>query len=127
MAESGGCFVATASAAGLLTQLGSPVYSATKHAAVAFAEWLAVTYGDLGLQVCCLAPMGVRTAMLEPGAVQVADARLGLAAISSAGAVLSAKDVARYLIDAINSTRFFVLPHQEVATMVRRKAEDPDA
>jgi len=59
-----GYFLSTASAAGLLTPIGQPAYSVTKHAAVAFAEWMSVTYGSRGIAVSCLCPMGVNTAML---------------------------------------------------------------
>ncbi len=62
-----GYFVSTASASGLLTQIGSATYAVTKHAAVAFAEWLSVTYGDRGVRVSCLCPMGVNTRMLTSG------------------------------------------------------------
>ena len=67
MAASGerGYFVAVASAAGLLTQIGAAGYSVTKHAAVGFAEWLAITYGDKGIGVSCVCPMGVETPLLE--------------------------------------------------------------
>jgi NAD(P)-dependent dehydrogenase (short-subunit alcohol dehydrogenase family) len=63
LARGEGYFLATASAAGLLTQIGSAPCAVTKHAAVAFAEWLSVTYGDRGVRVSCLCPMGVRTPM----------------------------------------------------------------
>lgn len=125
----GGTFVVTASAAGLLTQLGSPTYSVSKHAAVGFAEWLAATYGDRGVQVCCLCPMGVRTAMLAPGDAEidaVPDAVLGRGAVTSAGAVLDPTAVADALLDALGAGRFLALPHPEVGTMWQRKAGDPD-
>jgi NAD(P)-dependent dehydrogenase (short-subunit alcohol dehydrogenase family) len=123
----GGCFVTTASAAGLLTQLGSPTYSVTKHAAVGFAEWLAATYGDRGVQVCCLCPMGVRTDMLAEGeSSQDAEARLALTSVVSAGSTLTPDDVADALLVAIAEGRFFALPHPEVGTMYARKADDTD-
>ena len=67
LARGSGYFVATASAAGLLTQIGGAPYSVTKHAAVAFSEWLSVTYGDRGIRVSCVCPMGVNTNMLNGG------------------------------------------------------------
>lgn len=123
----GGCFVSVASAAGLLTQLGSPTYSVTKHAAVGFAEWLAATYGDRGVQVTCACPMGVRTAMLEEGETSGdADARLGMRAVTSAGEALEPSVVAGTILDAVESGRFQALPHPDVATMWAQKASDPD-
>lgn len=123
----GGCFVSTASAAGLLTQLGSPTYSVTKHAAVGFAEWLAATYGDRGIQVCCLCPMGVRTDMLVEGETSTEDdARLGMRSVTSAGQTLDPLDVADALLEAIAAGSFFALPHAEVGTMYARKAADQD-
>jgi NAD(P)-dependent dehydrogenase (short-subunit alcohol dehydrogenase family) len=125
--ESPGCFAVTASAAGLLTQLGSPTYSTTKHAAVGFAEWLAATYGDRGVQVTALCPMGVRTQMIEAGEVhEDPDARLGHAAVTTAGETLTPEEVADSLLDAIEAGRFLALPHASVAEMYAKKAADPD-
>lgn len=128
VAGDGGCFATTASAAGLLTQLGSPTYSATKHAALGFAEWLAATYGDRGVQVACLCPMGVDTAMIGSSetAAQDADAYVGRAAVTSAGDVLDPATVAGALVDAIESGTFLALPHAEVGRMYANKAADPD-
>ncbi|MBD8607061.1 SDR family oxidoreductase [Aeromicrobium sp. CFBP 8757] len=122
-----GCFVSTASAAGLLTQLGSPTYSVTKHAAVGFAEWLAATYGDRGVQVCCLCPMAVDTDMLREGE-QSADetARLAMRSVVGAGATVTPLDVADVLLAALVAGEFFALPHPEVGTMYARKAADTD-
>lgn len=122
-----GCFVSTASAAGLLTQLGSPTYSVTKHAAVGFAEWLAATYGDRGVQVCCLCPMGVRTDMLHEGETSDDElGRLAMKSVVSAGATLSPLDVADALLAALAAGTFLALPHPEVGTMYTRKAADQD-
>ena len=127
-----GCFVATASAAGLLTQIGCAPYAVSKHAAVAFAEWLAVTYGDRGIHVSCLCPMGVDTPMVRPPArgpaAQVAPT-MAAAAIESvlrAGEVLSPQAVADAVIDALTEERFLVLPHPEVLEFWRHKSADYD-
>ena len=125
--EAGGCFVSTASAAGLLVQLGSATYTSTKHAALGFAEWLAATYGDRGVQVCCLCPMGVRTSMIEGGETSDnPDARLGHAVVSSAGEVMAPLDVADVVLDAVAEGRFLALPHPEVDAMQQGKAADRD-
>jgi NAD(P)-dependent dehydrogenase (short-subunit alcohol dehydrogenase family) len=117
-----GYFVATASAAGLLTQIGSAPYSVTKHAAVAFAEWLSITYGDRGLRVSCLCPMGVNTAMLHPEGVD----NVASATVTTAGAVLEPEDVADAVLEAVRDERFLVLPHPEVLTFFQRKSSDYD-
>jgi NAD(P)-dependent dehydrogenase (short-subunit alcohol dehydrogenase family) len=114
-----GYFVATASAAGLLTQIGSAPYAVTKHAALAFAEWLSVTYGDRGIGVSCLCPMGVRTAMTQGD-------ELAHRVVRSAGAMLEPEEVADAVIDAIDAERFLILPHPEVLTFFQRKAMDYD-
>ncbi len=120
-----GHFVAVASAAGLLTQLGAAPYSVTKHAAVGFAEWLAIRYGDNGIGVSCVCPMGVDTPLLR-GMSDSPDAeiRVAGAAVTSAGDVVSPDAVAALLIEAIGDGRFLVLPHPEVLTMYRHKGAD---
>jgi len=121
----GGYFVATASAAGLLTQIGSAPYAATKHAAVGFAEWLAVTYGERGIRVSCVCPMGVRTPMLESGfdATEPAGS-VAVRTVTAAGAVLGADEVADEIVRAIDEERFLVLPHPEVLDYFQRKGGD---
>jgi NAD(P)-dependent dehydrogenase (short-subunit alcohol dehydrogenase family) len=122
-----GYFVSTASAAGLLTQIGSAPYSVTKHGAVALAEWLSVTYGDRGIRVSCLCPMGVNTAMLNAGIDAEDDAgQLGARAVTTAGAVLEPEDVADAVLAAMDEERFLVLPHAEVLEFFRRKGLDYD-
>jgi NAD(P)-dependent dehydrogenase (short-subunit alcohol dehydrogenase family) len=119
----GGCFVVTASAAGLLTQLGVAPYAVTKHAAVAFAEWLSATYGDRGLLVCCVCPMGVDTPMARPeGGME----SVGIATVLAAGDVLAPGDVADAVIAGVAEERFLILPHPEVLEFFRRKASDYD-
>ena len=127
LARGGGYFVSTASAAGLLTQIGMAQYSMTKHAAVAFAEWLAVTYGDRGISVSCLCPMGVDTELLHgPGETADGPPALAIDAVVRAGEVLAPADVADAVIDAVDRERFLILPHPEVLDMFRSKAADYD-
>jgi NAD(P)-dependent dehydrogenase (short-subunit alcohol dehydrogenase family) len=120
-----GCFLATASAAGLLTQIGSAPYSVTKHAAVAFAEWLSVTYGDRGIHVSCLCPMGVNTNMLQAGETAEGEA-LPTAVVKLAGNVLEPEQVADVVVAGLRDERFLILPHPEVLTFLQRKAMDED-
>lgn len=122
-----GYFVSTASAAGLLTQIGSATYAVTKHAAVGFAEWLSVTYGDRGVRVSCLCPQGVNTKLLFPDesegdGLSAAAAR----AVTSAGEVLEPAQVAADVLAAVEDERFLILPHPQVLDMYRRKGADYD-
>jgi NAD(P)-dependent dehydrogenase (short-subunit alcohol dehydrogenase family) len=112
-----GYFLATASAAGLLTQIGSAPYAVSKHAAVAFAEWLSITYGDRGIRVSCLCPMGVRTAM-------TAGDGLATDIVATAGAMLEPDEVAGVVVEGLRDERFLILPHPEVITFLRRKVDD---
>lgn len=122
-----GHFLSTASAAGLVTQIGSATYSATKHAAVAFSEWLSVTYGSRGIGVSCLCPMGVNTAMLNSGAESdVNTARQGAKAVIEAGLVLEPLQVADIVVASLDTDEFLILPHPDVLEFFRRKAADYD-
>jgi NAD(P)-dependent dehydrogenase (short-subunit alcohol dehydrogenase family) len=120
-----GYFLTTASAAGMLTQIGSAPYAVTKHAAVAFAEWLSVTYGDSGIRASCLCPMGVNTPMLNAG-VEGNDGVTAGDVVRAAGAVVEPEEVADHVVDALREERFLVLPHPEVLTFFQRKASDYD-
>ncbi|MGD9704828.1 MAG: SDR family oxidoreductase [Acidimicrobiia bacterium] len=125
LARGEGYFCATASAAGLVSQIGSAPYAVTKHAAVAFAEWLSITYGDLGVRVSCLCPMGVNTNMLngtDSGSVE----QLGGDVVRAAGVVLEPEAVAEVVAEGIAAERFLILPHPEVLTFFQRKASDYD-
>ncbi|MFE7723461.1 SDR family oxidoreductase [Nocardia rhizosphaerihabitans] len=122
-----GYFVSTASAAGLLTQIGSATYSVSKHAAVGFAEWLSVTYGDQGVRVSCLCPMGVNTALLYEG--RDSGDLLGAAAtraVVGAGEVLEPAEVAEIVLESIAAEQFLILPHPQVLEMYRNKGADYD-
>ena len=119
-----GYFASTASAAGLLTQIGSAPYSVTKHAAVSFAEWLSVTYGDRGLRVSCLCPMGVNTNMLNGG--DLGGENKAGDVVRSAGIVLEPADVAAIVVEAIDNEQFLILPHPQVLTFFQRKGADYD-
>ncbi|MEV8568993.1 SDR family oxidoreductase [Streptomyces sp. NPDC051322] len=113
-----GRFVSTVSAAGLLTMIGAAPYSVTKHGALAFAEWLSLTYRHRGVKVHAICPQGVRTDMLSSA--------------GSAGSLvleptaIEPEDVAAALFDAIADDRFLVLPHPEVAGYYRARAAEPD-
>ena len=117
-----GYFLSTASAAGLLTQIGSAAYSVSKHGAVAFAEWLSVTYGDAGVRVSVLCPMGVNTPMLTGGE----EGEQAAAVVSAAGAILEPEQVADAVVEAVREERFLIVPHPEVLTFFQRKASDYD-
>lgn len=114
-----GAFVHTCSAAGLLTMLGDAPYAVTKHAAVAFAEWLSVTYGSRGIQVAALCPQGVETELLRSAGGSIAEQVVRLA-----GKVLQPDDVAAEVVAAVADGRFLILPHPEVADHLRHKATD---
>ncbi|MFD7923664.1 SDR family oxidoreductase [Streptomyces sp. NPDC059740] len=118
LAGDGGRFVATVSAAGLLTMVGSAPYSVSKHAAHAFAEWLSATYRHRGVHVHAICPQGVRTDMLA-GSGTTGDLVLTPGAIAP-------EAVADALFDAIAEDRFLVLPHPEVAGYYAARAADPD-
>ena len=123
-----GYFVTTASAAGLLTQIGSGPYAVSKHAAVAFAEWLAVTYGDQGVKVSCLCPMGVNTAMLNPPGGGGRRHR-GAGRQRGEGGRRRARAGRRSPRSSCRPSptrRFLILPHPEVLTFFQRKASDYD-
>ncbi|MDN5715969.1 MAG: SDR family oxidoreductase [Janibacter sp.] len=123
-----GYFVTTASAAGLLTQIGSATYSMTKHAAVGFAEWLAVTYGDDGIGVSCLCPMGVDTEMLRSGMTSGGGTggKVAAAAVTGAGEVLTPREVADQVLASVAEGTFLITPHADVREFMRRKAADHD-
>jgi len=115
-----GYFLTTASAAGIVSQIGSAPYAVTKHAAVAFAEWLSITYGDRGVGVSCLCPMGVNTALLH------GSDGVGGKVVVAAGTVLEPEDVADAVLAGLATETFLILPHPEVLEYFRRKAGDYD-
>ena len=116
VSRGGGSFVVVASAAGLLAQLGCAPYTVTKHAAVAFAESLAVAHGDEGIKVACACPQAVNTRMIE-------DAKDSLLAV---GGVVEPSAVAEHTLNALEEGRFFAFPHAEVPEYMKGKAAEPD-
>lgn len=116
LARGEGYLLQTISAAGLLTQMGSAHYAVTKHAALAFAEWLSVTHGDAGIRVSALCPQGVRTRMLDefdPNAVEFLRE-----------SALDPEEVAEAVVKGLADESFLILPHPEVAEYFRRKGAD---
>jgi NAD(P)-dependent dehydrogenase (short-subunit alcohol dehydrogenase family) len=118
LARGEGYLLQTVSAAGLLTQIGSAPYAVTKHAALALAEWLSITYGDKGIKVSALCPQGVKTRMLE-------NAEFGGGTFLLEGA-LDPEQVADAVVKGLAEEHFLILPHPEVAEYFRRKAGDYD-
>jgi NAD(P)-dependent dehydrogenase (short-subunit alcohol dehydrogenase family) len=114
IARGGGYLVNTASAAGLLSQIGSAPYAVTKHAAVGLAEWLAITHGDDGIKVSVLCPQAVRTAMTAGNPDGVA----------SVDGMIEPEAVAEAVVRAVKAEEFLILPHPEVLEYMRRKTSD---
>lgn len=122
MVERGeGHLLSTASAAGLLTQVSALAYSATKHAAVAVAEWLAINYAEAGIKVSCLCPQGVRTPMLD----LALEDPIGSAPLL-AEQVIDPDDVAEAVVAGLREERFLILPHPQVAEYMALKGAQPD-
>lgn len=119
-----GYLLNTASAAGLLSQIGSVHYSVTKHAAVALAEWLAITHGPQGIKVSVLCPQAVRTKILDNSPSR--DLLEGAPRVASGDGDLQPSDVAEVVTQALRAEQFLVLPHPEVAEYARRKSTDID-
>jgi NAD(P)-dependent dehydrogenase (short-subunit alcohol dehydrogenase family) len=116
IARGRGYFLQTVSAAGLITMIGSAPYSVTKHAALAFAEWINITYHDRGIRVSAICPLGVKTAMYQ----SAVDA--GLRFLED-GAIPAA-EAAEAAVAGIEAERFLILPHPRVETFFQNKAAD---
>lgn len=115
--QGGGYFLITVSAAGLLSQIGSGPYSATKHAAIGFAEALAITHGDEDIGVSVLCPQAVDTSLLdglEDGGVAALDG------------IMSPAEIADHVVMGLGEERFLILPHPQVLTYLQRKTADYD-
>jgi len=110
----GGYLLQTGSAGGLLTTLGAAPYAISKHASVAFAEWLSITHARQGIKVSCLCPLGVRTGMLSEETEGVGKILMQTA--------LSPEEVAEYVIEGLEKEEFLILPHIEVINYFRNKA-----
>jgi NAD(P)-dependent dehydrogenase (short-subunit alcohol dehydrogenase family) len=122
MVERGeGYLLSTASAAGVLTQISALAYSMTKHAAVALAEWLAITYGDAGIKVSCLCPQAVRTPLLDT-ALEDPVGSVPLLA----GGLLEPDQVADAVVRGLAAEQFFILPHEDVAHHMALKGAQPE-
>jgi NAD(P)-dependent dehydrogenase (short-subunit alcohol dehydrogenase family) len=119
IARGGGYLLHTVSAAGLLNQIGDAAYSTTKHAAIGFAESLAITHGDQGIRVSVLCPQGVDTPMVAAGA------GAGKSLLTQEG-LIAPESVAHAVVEGLQAERFLILPHPQVADYMLRKAGDYD-
>ena len=117
LTNNSGWFLITASAAGLLSQVGSATYSTTKHAVIGFAEWLAITYGERGIGVSVLCPQGVNTPMTE---------NIKNGGVAGINGMLEASEVANFTLDKMSQGKFLITPHEVVNKYIKIKAEDPD-
>lgn len=117
LARGRGYLLNTCSAAGLLTQIGSAPYAVTKHAAVAFSEWLAISYGDRGIRVSALCPQAVRTNM----ATSFGNGDGGVAGVDG---MLEPEELARVTVEGLRAEQFLILPHPIVRTYYQRKGQD---
>ena len=123
LARGRGYLLNTASAAGLLTLPSDGPYTVSKHGAVALAEWLAVSYGDRGIGISVLCPLGVATPLLLDGlAADEPSAR----AVAASGQIVTPEQVADAVVAGLARESFLILPHPEVATYWSHKAADPD-
>ena len=113
----GGHLLLTASAAGLLTNLGTAPYAVTKHGCVALAEWIAITYAEHGIRVSCLCPQGVRTPMTE------AEGELAVDVVKAMG-MIEPSEVADAVAAGLANDDFLILPHPQVALYEQRRAGD---
>jgi len=124
VARGGGYFVSTASAAGLLSSIGDAAYSVTKHAAVGFAEALAIRHGDEGIKVSMVCPQAVATRMLDlavgPGAEE------NVFGGADADGIMTPEQVADCIVDGVAKGQFLIAPHPEVLGYFQRKAADYD-
>ncbi len=118
-----GYLLNTASAAGLLSAPGDAPYTVTKHAAVAFAEWLSVHYRDRGVGVSVLCPLGVATPMLMG---PLADGNAAARAVAASGDIIAPEQVADAVLAGLAEENFLILPHPRVGTFWAQKASDPD-
>ena len=128
IANGGGYLLNTASAAGLLTQIGSLAYSVTKGAAISLAQWLAITHHHQGIRVSVLCPQAVRTDIIvnSPDAVPEKEAEWEEGGVASSDGSLEPDEVASECIAAIQDERFLVLPHKQVEDYIKYRAEDMD-
>ena len=117
LARGEGYLLNTCSAAGLLSQIGSAPYAVTKHAAVAFSEWISITYGDQGIRVSALCPQAVRTNMT---------AGMANGGVAGVDGMLEPEDLAEVAIAGLREETFLILPHESVRTYYSRKGQDID-